>query len=345
MRALLSTLAIGFGGVAMANPCGTAPKSEIYQAKTWMGVYRIVAGKHATAKDEKTASEYMCAAQPCGPDQAISLVAEMMGIGAALVFKNQGGDYTILTMPVDLPPHAFEAQFKQLAPNAIHVSVDFEELGREMWCEDEDRDKNGDCVDGRTATVGLGFNDHDMLVNPISRTVTWAQACSVSEDTPHRDSTVRRHGKHFGYESCEATDRTEWFAFKGGKCVPSAPFDLKALFKKGRGLASKGDFAAAVTVFDELVLAEPNDAGVRGERGYLKHKAGDNAGAMADLDAALGLKPIDKVRGPLQYNRGLVLLAGSKHAEALAAFQDADRLRPSKAAKAKIKAVKALMKK
>lgn len=345
MRATLSILSLALAGSALANPCeGPAPKSILKTTDTWMNAYRIVAGADGTAKDEKQATDFMCVAKPCGPNEPISVVGEMMGLGAAVIFKNPTG-YAILKLPVDLPPHAFEADFTRLRPDAVHVSVDFEELGREMFCEKEDLDENGDCVDGRTATVGLGWHDNDFIVNPISRTVTWARSCDVGEDDPHRDSRVRRDGQHFGYESCDPHEYTAWFTLKGGKCALSAPHDVKALLKSARTLASRGDYGGAIAIFEKLVEIEPSSGRIRGERGYLKYKTGDHTGALADFEAARLLDPPLKVLGSIYYNKGLVLLAQGKAKAAVDAFSNADRLRPSKAAKAKLAEAEALLKK
>lgn len=348
MRALLpicSLLTVGAAGLAHANPCGAAPKSEAQTVASWQAVYTLLVGPRGSPyKDDADASASICASKACGPGEPISVVGEMMGLGAAVVLKDASG-YVVIPLPVDLPPHVFEADFSRLRPDTIHVSVDYEELGREMFCEDADRDKDGDCIDGTSATVILGYNDHDFLIDPIKRALVWSKACSIGEDVPYRDSRVRLDGDNFGYESCKAGERTAWFTLKGGACAPSAPFDIAGMQKRARALAKGGDYAGAIGLFDTLVKAEPTDASILGERGFLKHKAGDQAGAMADLDAALALSPGSNVAGVLQFNRGLVLLERGDAKRALEAFHAANNLRPSSAAKAKIAAAEALLKK
>jgi tetratricopeptide (TPR) repeat protein len=157
---------------------------------------------------------------------------------------------------------------------------------------------------------------------------------------------VRRGDGALGYVDCDPARDAQWFAFRGGKCAAvGMGIDVAGALKAARMAANSGDFKAAVAGFDAILAASPGRTTYLSERGYLRYKAGDLAGAMLDLQAARTTYPEGKTRGIIQFNLGLVKAAQGDKQGALQAFQSANHLRPSKAAKAKIAELTAILKK
>ena len=349
MPAACALIVGAHAATALANPCGAMPPTDLKVVDSWPAVYAQINQGKRTAASVAEATKSLCAAmdaqRPCGPDAPISVIYDHYDSTMALAFKNPNGSYAVLTLPVSLPPHAHEFTQKTLANDLLHINVSWEELGREMWCEDEDKDKNGDCVDGRSATVSLGQTYVDLLVNPIARTVRWSTSCNHEEEAPRRMTGVtRRPDGALAYNDCKPTSDPQWFAFKGGRCAAiAAPIDVPAALRAARAAAKAGDLKAAVSGFDAILAVAPGRTDYLSERGFLRYKAGDLAGALADLDAAAKTHPAGKMRGVIQFNLGLVKAASGDKKGALAAFQSADKLRPSKTAKGKIAEMKAAL--
>lgn len=343
----LSTCALS--SAAFANPCGKTPTTDLKIVDSWQAVYAHLNEGKRTAKTVAEATKGLCsnmdAGRPCAPDAPISVVYDYYDSTVALAFKNPNNSYAVVELPISLPPHAHYLTLKTLAKDVVHINANWEELGREMWCEGEDKDKDGNCVDGRTATVGLGHTYVDVLVNPIARTLRWSATCDHEEEAPRRMSGVtRRADGALGYASCTPSDDAQWFAFKGGKCVPAGMgIDMAASLKAARKAAKAGDLKGAIAGFDAILEASPGRTDSLSERGYLRYKAGDLAGAAADLEAARLTYPGGKMAGIIAFNQGLVKAAQGDKAGALRAFESADHRNPSKAAKAKIAEMKAAL--
>ena len=327
---------------AAADVCGTTPPSEMKVADSWLGVYALInQGKRAAATPEE-ATKDLCSAKdadrPCDPSAPISVISDHSESTVALAFKNRNGSYAVLTLPVSLPPHAHSLTLKTLANDMVHVNVNWEELGREMFCEPEELDKDGNCVDGRTATVSLGHTYADVLVNPFARNVRWTAACEHGEEAAQRKTRViRMLDGALGYVDCKPTSDPQWFKFVAGKCAAMPPpLDLTKMLGEARAAAKTGDIKAAVSRLNTILQYAPGRSDYLSERGYLRHKAGDQDGALADLEAARLTNPETRLRSVIYFNLGLVKMAKGDAQGALHAFTHANRLRPTKAAAGKM---------
>lgn len=331
---------------ALANPCSGLPPTSMKTVDSWQAVYARINQGNRTAATPALATNGLCAAKdaqrPCGPDAPISVIYDYYDLAVALVFKNPLGTYTVLTLPIDLPTHTHAFTMTKLGNGLLHINANWEELGREMFCEDVDRDKDGNCVDGMSATVGLGHTYVDLLVDPIGRSVRWSNGCHHEEEAPRRMSSVTHMPDGaLVYNDCAPMSKPQWFTLNGDRCAPiKAPIDATALLRKARAAAKAGDFKAAVAHLDSILRGAPGRTDYLSERGYLRYKAGDLAGALVDLEAARRTYPALKLQGMIQFNIGLVKAAQGDKAGALEAFGNANRMRPSKAAKAKIAELK-----
>jgi len=65
----------------------------------------------------------------------------------------------------------------------------------------------------------------------------------------------------------------------------------KALYRKGVTLAVRGEYPAAIAIFDSVLAQEPGRADIYYNRGLAREHLGDEAGFLADLDRALQANP------------------------------------------------------
>ena len=349
MRFVPTTLALLMGAsasTAIADPCGKPPSSTMKVADSWQAVYALMNEGKKTAATPAEATQGLCressAEQPCGPDAPISVVYAQFST-VALAFRNPNNTYAVLTLPVILSPNAHSLTLKTLAKDLLHVDINWAEYGREMVCDEADMDADGNCVQGMSATVSLGHTYIDMLVNPIARTMRWERECMHDEEGPRRASAVTRMpDKALAYSDCNPLSDPQWFAFVGGKCTPAnASVDVAGALQVARAAAKTGDFKAAVSRFDSILHVAPGRTDYLSERGYLRFKAGDLTGALVDLKAARETRPKTKMLSVIEFNTGLVKMARGDAKGALQAFTFANRLRPTKAAQAKIAELKA----
>ncbi|RYY52158.1 MAG: tetratricopeptide repeat protein, partial [Comamonadaceae bacterium] len=87
-----------------------------------------------------------------------------------------------------------------------------------------------------------------------------------------------------------------------------------------------GDIAGARADLDEAITLDPSNSWARGARGRFRQDEGEHEAALADFDAALALEP--EVTS-YHYRRGLSLVALARPREAIAAFDGALRLEPT----------------
>jgi tetratricopeptide (TPR) repeat protein len=81
------------------------------------------------------------------------------------------------------------------------------------------------------------------------------------------------------------------------KAITIDPQDEIAYLRRGFIDAEKNDYVAAIADFGEAIKLNPNDATPLISRAQAKLKAGDSAGAAADIEAAKALQP-DAGKGP-----------------------------------------------
>ncbi|MBA4224330.1 MAG: hypothetical protein C0458_26705 [Methylobacterium sp.] len=87
-----------------------------------------------------------------------------------------------------------------------------------------------------------------------------------------------------------------------------------------------GNIAGARADLDDAIALDPSNSWARGTRGRFRQDEGEHEAALADLDAALSLEP--EVTS-YHYRRGLSLVALARPREAIAAFDAALRLEPT----------------
>jgi hypothetical protein len=127
----------------------------------------------------------------------------------------------------------------------------------------------------------------------------------------------------------------------GGPFVPTP--EQRVLFRSyaaamtaGRVATRAKQYDVANTEFSRAIEAVPKDARARGERGYASLLAGELDAALEDLEAARALGALPEVEAQIWFNLGLVREKKGEPEAARAAFANADAIRPSAAAAAKL---------
>jgi tetratricopeptide (TPR) repeat protein len=110
----------------------------------------------------------------------------------------------------------------------------------------------------------------------------------------------------------------------------------RAALQKGRALTSKKDYPGAVAAFNDALAVRAGDPQALSERGYAYLLAKDYDKALADLEAASKHAVSTVLQGQIWFNRGLIADARGDHAAALKAYAESNRVRPTKAAAAKL---------
>jgi Tfp pilus assembly protein PilF len=128
---------------------------------------------------------------------------------------------------------------------------------------------------------------------------------------------------------------------KPGTKLPDDPKARAAYGKAmstGRKATDAKKYPDAIAAFDSALVAKPNDARALAERGYAKLLQGSDLDAASrDFDAAAARTSNTKLLSMIWFNRGLAEDKRGNSDNAIAAFQRANQLRPSAAAKAKLK--------
>lgn len=158
-------------------------------------------------------------------------------------------------------------------------------------------------------------------------------ALERSPDSPdalwHRARARRALGDVAGADS----DRDKALAAKpaltGGDEGPGAPAlslsaDDDKLFIQAAGLRLGGNPKKALELLDEVIAANPKNAELHYHRGRTRHEAGDGAGALADFDKTMELKPDHAAAIGF---RGVVFLSQRREADAKFAIAAAIKLR------------------
>lgn len=112
---------------------------------------------------------------------------------------------------------------------------------------------------------------------------------------------------------------------------------LAAALRDGRKATAGGDYPAAIQAFDRALAVQPNFARGLSGRGYARLLAGDLEMAEEDLAAALAATSDPKLRAAIHFNLGLLAEKRGETGAAEASFRISQRLRPSKAAAAKLR--------
>ncbi|MCB9705407.1 MAG: tetratricopeptide repeat protein [Myxococcales bacterium] len=107
-------------------------------------------------------------------------------------------------------------------------------------------------------------------------------------------------------------------AFAAGEAVNEAHADARLL-------ARRGDYQGALTRFEEAIAGAPQSAPLIAEYGHWLRRAGRRAEAEETLAQALALSP---EIAPAHLDRALLARERGDHKAALAAFEEALRLRP-----------------
>lgn len=72
---------------------------------------------------------------------------------------------------------------------------------------------------------------------------------------------------------------------------PAAPGDWRFYYERGKGRYRQGDLAGAIADYDQVVALKPDYAAAYLERGVARRAQGDLEGAIEDLDRAIALDP------------------------------------------------------
>ncbi len=121
------------------------------------------------------------------------------------------------------------------------------------------------------------------------------------------------------------------------KVDPAVRRAYVAGMREGRKATRAMDYKTAIAAFDRALAAKPNDPRALGERGYAQLlDGGDLDAAARDFDRAAGSTKDPKLLAQVWFNRGLLEDKRGNDANAVAAFVNANTLRPTKAAQAKI---------
>ena len=106
---------------------------------------------------------------------------------------------------------------------------------------------------------------------------------------------------------------------------------------EGRKATRERDYERAIRAFSEALAASPNNDRALAERGYAHVLAKKWEDAERDLKQAEAATRDEKLRAQIWFNRGLAAEARGHKELADSAFRMSNRLRPSKAAAAKIR--------
>ncbi len=109
---------------------------------------------------------------------------------------------------------------------------------------------------------------------------------------------------------------------------------------EGRRLTREGRTTEALAAFDAAIQASPALARAWSGRGFAKFGAGDLEGAEADFQHALKLEDAPKFQGVVFYNLGQIAEKKGDTKAAIAAYEKAVQLAPSKAASARLEALR-----
>jgi len=123
-----------------------------------------------------------------------------------------------------------------------------------------------------------------------------------------------------------------------GQPTPAESKQFWAAIAAGRAATARKDHAAALASFDAALAVIPEHPRALSGRGYAALLAGDLIAARRDLERAIEVGPPTNIRGAIHFNLGLV---AEKSGDAVAAqrhFAESNRIRPSKAAAAKLAA-------
>lgn len=137
-------------------------------------------------------------------------------------------------------------------------------------------------------------------------------------------------------------------AFRDATGIGSAPKEEPArpsrsageLIDAGRKATRDKDYTAAVTAFDQAIAADSRAARAWSGRGYARLLAGQLDAAKDDLERALTLDTAADFQAAVWFNLGLVAEKQGDREAARAAYGKANTLKPSKAARGKLDALK-----
>lgn len=131
----------------------------------------------------------------CGPDARVGVIGER---GAVITFDGRG--YHVLD---ELWSSYDQVPTVTITPVAelVRVAVAFELLGREEACLDGEDPETTNC---HTATVTLGTEYIDLVVDPAAGAIVWQARCSLDGDVAGQPTSVNRAGELWSYTSCQA---------------------------------------------------------------------------------------------------------------------------------------------
>lgn len=162
-------------GVTMAGPAPTP-------AATWDAVRAAV-------------GEGLDGCDGCGPTAPVSVVGDS---GAVVLYDGRG-----YHVQKDLWASYDQAPTVAITPLAdlTRIAVTFELLGREEACLDGEDPESTDC---HTATVVMGTEYIDLVVEPSSGAIVWQARCSLDGDAAGQPTSINRAGDRYSYTSCVA---------------------------------------------------------------------------------------------------------------------------------------------
>jgi tetratricopeptide (TPR) repeat protein len=110
--------------------------------------------------------------------------------------------------------------------------------------------------------------------------------------------------------------------------TPTTPKTTEDFFQRAAQRYGEGDYAGAISYFDQAIKLDPNSASAYINRGNARSALGDKQGALSDYSQAIKLDP----NSALAYtNRGIVRSALGKMQEALSDYSQAIKLDPNSA--------------
>ncbi len=110
--------------------------------------------------------------------------------------------------------------------------------------------------------------------------------------------------------------------------IQQNPNDAAAFYNRGQIFAKNGDYARAVTDFDQAIRLDPNDAAALNNRCWARGASGDLDKALRDCNEALRLRP--DFADALD-SRGLIYLKLNMNSIAVADYDAALKLKPNQA--------------
>jgi Tfp pilus assembly protein PilF len=166
--------------------------------------------------------------------------------------------------------------------------------------------------------------------------------CSRSESRPAKEEAQPVHDPTAAAESSQAPERPEPTEPREAKRDLPQPNEEAArryveAIRAGRERTQAQDYEEAVVAYTAALAAIPGDARALSGRGYARLLAGRFDEAEGDLRAALAAGPPSKLEAAIEFNFGMLEERRGNDPEAERHFTRSWQLRPTKAAREKLR--------